>query len=66
MMILSAGRLIYRDLPDRYPILVDQTNRQRQTKPHHLPWIESEYHGDIYSPNTDGGSVGEEKLHHSR
>jgi hypothetical protein len=67
MMILSALRYMSRDIPGRYPIMVDQTNRQRQANPQHSsPWLESEYHGDIYSPNTDGGSVGEEKLHHSR
>jgi hypothetical protein len=37
MMILSAARSISRDVPGRYPSMVDQTNRQRQTKPHHLP-----------------------------
>jgi hypothetical protein len=66
MMILSAARSIPRDVPGRYPSMVNQTNRQRQTKPQHSPWLESEFHGDIYSPNTDGSSVGEEKLHHSR
>jgi hypothetical protein len=30
------------------------------------PWIKSEYYGDIYNENTDCGSVGDEKLHHSR
>jgi hypothetical protein len=66
MMILSAARSIYRDVLYRYPIMVDHTIPQRQTKPQHSPRLKSEYHGDIYSPNTDGGSVGEEKLHHSR
>jgi hypothetical protein len=66
MMILSAARSISRDVPGRYPRMVDQTNRQKQTKPQYLPWLESEYHGDRYIPNTDGGSGGEEKLHHSR
>jgi hypothetical protein len=66
MMILSAARTIYRDVPGRYRSMVDQTNHQRQIKPQHLPWLESEYPGDIYNENTDGGSVSEEKLHHSR
>jgi hypothetical protein len=65
-MILSAARSISRDVPCRYPLMVDQTNRQKQTKPQHSPWLKSGYHGDIYSTNTDGGSVEEEKLHHSR
>jgi hypothetical protein len=65
-MILSAVRSIPRDVPSRYPSMVDQTIRQRQTKPQHLPWLESEYPGDRYNENTDGGSVSEEKLHHSR
>jgi hypothetical protein len=66
MMILSAARLISRDVPSRYPSMVDQTSRQRQMKLHHSPWLEPEYHGDRYNENTDGGSVSEEKLHHSR
>jgi hypothetical protein len=66
MMIISAARSISRDLPGRYPSMVDQTNGQRQTKPHNLPWLESEYPDDRYNENTDGGSVSEEKLHHSR
>jgi hypothetical protein len=66
MMILSAARSISRDAPVRYPIMVYQTTRKRQKNSHHSPWLESEYHGDRYNPNTDGGSVGEEKLHHSR
>jgi hypothetical protein len=66
MMILSAVISISRDVPGTYPIMVDQTNLQRQTKPHHSPWLESDYHGDRYSPNTDSGSVGEEKLHHNK
>jgi hypothetical protein len=66
MMILSAARLISRDVPSRAPRMVDQTNRQRQTKPQHSPWLESEYPGDRYNKNTGGGSVSEEKLHHSR
>jgi hypothetical protein len=66
MMILSDARSISRDAPGIYPIMVDQTNRKRQTKPYHSPWLESEYHGDRYILNTDGGSVGEEKLLHSR
>jgi hypothetical protein len=66
MMILSAARTLSRDVPGIYPSMVDQKKRQKQTKPHHSPWLESEYHGDIYSPNTDGGSVGEKNLHHSR
>jgi hypothetical protein len=66
MMILSAARSISCDVPGRYPSMLDQTNHQRQTKPHHSPWLESEYPGDRYNENTDGGSVSEEKLHHSR
>jgi hypothetical protein len=66
MMILSTGRTISRDVPGRYPSMVDQTNRQTQTKPHHSPWLKSEYYGDRYNENTDGGLVSEEKLHHSR
>jgi hypothetical protein len=66
MMILSAARTISRDVPGIYPSMVDQTNRQRHTKPQHLPWLESEYPGDRYNENTDGSSVSEEKLHHSR
>jgi hypothetical protein len=46
--------------------MVDQTNRQQHKKPQHLPWLESEYPGDRYNEDTDGGSVSEEKLHHSR
>jgi hypothetical protein len=45
---------------------VDQTNRQRQTNPQHSPWLESEYPGDRYNENTDGGSVSEEKLNHTQ
>jgi hypothetical protein len=66
MMIISAARTLSRDAPGRYPSMVNQTNRQRQTKPQHSPWLESEYPGDRYNENTDGGSVSEEKLHHSR
>jgi hypothetical protein len=66
MMILSAARSISHDVPGRYPSMVNQTNRQRQTKPQYLPWLESEYPGDRYNKKTDGGSVSEEKLHHSR
>jgi hypothetical protein len=43
MMILSSTRSSSRDVPGRYPIMVDQTNLQKQTKPQHSPWIESEY-----------------------
>jgi hypothetical protein len=50
----------------RYPSLVNQTNLQMQNNPHHFSWLKSEYHGDRYNENTDGGSDGEEKLHHSR
>jgi hypothetical protein len=66
MMILSAARSITRDVPGIYPSMVDQTSRQTQTKPHHSPWLKSEYPGDRYNENTDGGLVSEEKLHHSR
>jgi hypothetical protein len=66
MMILSTARTISLDVPGRHPSMVNQTNLQKQTKPHHSPWLESEYHGDRYNENTDGGSVSEEKLHHSR
>jgi hypothetical protein len=66
MMIISAARSISRDVPGRYPSMVDQTNLQRQTKPQHSPWLESDYPGDRYNENTNGGSVSEEKLHHSR
>jgi hypothetical protein len=47
-------------VPGRYPGMVDHTNRQRQTKPQHLPWLESDYHCDRYNENTDSGSVSEE------
>jgi hypothetical protein len=66
MMILSAARSLSRDVPGRYPSMVDQTSLQRQTKPNHSPWLESEYPGDRYNENIDGSSVSEEKLHHSR
>jgi hypothetical protein len=66
MMILSAARSISRDVPGRYPSMVDQTNLQRQTKPQHLQWLESEYPGDRYNENTDGVSVSEEKLNHTQ
>jgi hypothetical protein len=66
MMILSAAGIISRDVPGRYPSKLDQTNRQKQKKPHNSPWLESEYPGDKYNENTDGGSVSEENLHHSR
>jgi hypothetical protein len=66
MILLSSARNISRDVPGRYPCMVDQSNLQRQMKPHHSAWLKSEYHVNIYSPNTDSGSVGEEKLHHSR
>jgi hypothetical protein len=66
MMILSAAKSISRDVTGRYPSMVDQTIRQRQMKPHHSSWLESEYPGDRYNENTNGGSVSEEKLHHSR
>jgi hypothetical protein len=65
-MILSAARSTPCDVPHIYPSMVDQTNLHRQTKPHHLPWLKSEYPEDRYNENTDGGSVSEEKLHHSR
>jgi hypothetical protein len=42
MMILSAARSISRDVPGRYPSMVDQTNLQRHAKPQHLPWLESD------------------------
>jgi hypothetical protein len=66
MMVLSAVRKIYRDVTGRYPSMYDQTNRQRQTKPHHSQWLKSEYYGDRYSPITNGGLVSEEILHHIR
>jgi hypothetical protein len=66
MIILSAVISISRDVPGRYPSMVDQTNLERQTKPQHLPWLESEYHGDRYNKNTDGGSVSEEKINHTQ
>jgi hypothetical protein len=65
MMILSAVRSISRDVPSRYPSMVDQMNHQKQTKPQHSPWFKSNYHGDRYKENTDGGSVSEEKLNHT-
>jgi hypothetical protein len=55
-----------RDVTTIYPIMVNQTNQQMQTKPQNYSWLKSEYHGDRYNENTDGGSDGEEKLHHSR
>jgi hypothetical protein len=66
MMILSAASSIYCDFTGIYPSMVNQTNHQMQTKPQNSPWLESEYYGDIYNENTDGGSAGEEKLHQSR
>jgi hypothetical protein len=66
MMILSAVRQPYGDVYGRYQSMMAQTNLQRQMKPHHSPWIESECHDDRYSSNTNSGSVGEEKWHHSR
>jgi hypothetical protein len=60
MMILSAARTLTSDVPDRYPNMVNQTNRQRQTNPQHSPCLKSEYHGDRYNENTDGSSVSEE------
>jgi hypothetical protein len=66
MMILSVARSIARDVPGRYPSMVAQTNRQRHTTPHQSPYIKADYNDDIYSPNTDSGSVGEEKWHHSK
>jgi hypothetical protein len=42
MMIISAARTLSRDVPGRYPSMVNQTNRQRQTQPQHSPWLESE------------------------
>jgi hypothetical protein len=66
MMILSAERSISRDVPSRYPSMVDQLSGQRQMKPNNSPWLEAEYPEDRYNENTNGGSVSEEKLHHSR
>jgi hypothetical protein len=66
MMILFAARSISRDVTGIYPSMVNQTNHQKQTKPQHYSWLKSEYHGDGYNKNTDGGSDGEEKLHQSR
>jgi hypothetical protein len=60
MMILSAAKSISRDVPGIYPSMVDQTSHQRQTKPHHSAWLESEYPGDRNNENTNGGSVSEE------
>jgi hypothetical protein len=60
MMILSAARSLTHDVPGIYASIVDQTIRQRQTKPHHSPWLESEFPGDRYNENTNGGSVSEE------
>jgi hypothetical protein len=61
MMILSATRYVYRDVPVGYPSMVDQTNHQRQTKPHHLPWLKSEYYGNTYNKKTISCLIGEEK-----
>jgi hypothetical protein len=66
MMILSAARTLSRDVPSRYPGMVDQTNRQMQTKPQYSPWLKSDLHCDTYTENTDGSSVSDEKLHHIR
>jgi hypothetical protein len=66
MMIFSAAISVYLDVTGIYTSMVNQTNKQMQTKPQHSPWLKSEYNGDIYNKNIDGGSVGEEKLHHSR
>jgi hypothetical protein len=65
-MILSAVRSISRDVPGRYPSMVDESDRQKQAKSHIYPWKKSEYHDGRYIPNTDKGSDGKEKLHHSR
>jgi hypothetical protein len=66
MMILSAARSMSRDVTGRYPSMVNQTNQQIKTKPHQYSWLGSEYHGDRYNENNNGGLVSEEKLHHSR
>jgi hypothetical protein len=66
MMILSAARSMYCGVTGIYPSMVNETIQQMQTNPQHSPWLKSEYHGDRYNENTDGGSDGEEKLHHSR
>jgi hypothetical protein len=66
MMILSSARTSSRDAPGRFPSMVDQTNRERQTKPYHSPWLKSEYHGERYNENTDGGSLSEETLNHTQ
>jgi hypothetical protein len=66
MMILSAARSMSPDVASRYTSIVTQTNQQMQTKPQHSSWLKSEYHGDRYNKNIDGGIDGEEKLHHSR
>jgi hypothetical protein len=66
MMILSAARSMSRDVSGRYSSMVNETIQQMQTKPQHYSWLKSEYHGDRYNENTDGGSVSEETLHHSR
>jgi hypothetical protein len=39
MMIFAATRELYRDVPSRYSIMVDQTHHQKQLKPHHSPWL---------------------------
>jgi hypothetical protein len=66
MMILSAAKSTPCDVPGRYPNMANQMKLYRQTKPQHSPWLESEYPGDRYNENTDGGSVSEEKLSHTQ
>jgi hypothetical protein len=66
MMILSAVRYMSLDVTGRYPSMANQTNQQIKTNSQHSPWLKSKYHGDRYNENNNGGSDGEEKLHHSR
>jgi hypothetical protein len=66
MMILSAAISMYPDVTGIYTSMVNQKNQKIQKNPTHSPWLKSEYHRDIYNKNIDGGSDGEEKLHHSR
>jgi hypothetical protein len=55
MMILSAAIMHSRYVIGRYSSMVVQTNHQKQTKLKHSSWLKSEYPGDRYNENKDGG-----------
>jgi hypothetical protein len=64
MMILSAARSMSPDVTiSKYGKSNEPSDADEATA---SPWIKSEYYGDRYNENTDCGSVGDEKLHHSR